>query len=277
MIWLVSVRSWSRYHLSLFLYAKGELPLDRPFREFLPTFCSWEDDHPGNSWPILLGWSFYPQPGSIGCDTVEKAWKFAVERRQEFHYTESIFFCWAFGWRQVSPALDRFIWRADLYTLGRWQRHGLDRSKRQANGPMALLLEVFMIHKESIELSCGKFLDFFSTSCWSRALLRALSKGWFCAWFVSEFLRVKRVRPALGWNLEGDWLDLTGCLEPSSCTIERGRKRWSLSSRTYGEEGRRGPMDLRRNSLMDLIKQECEKIEMDGWEMTDPGLFFTCP
>ena len=56
-----------------FLYAKGELPLDRPFKEFYPRFAHERDDHPGTLDPYFWAGSFYPQPGSIGCETVENS------------------------------------------------------------------------------------------------------------------------------------------------------------------------------------------------------------
>lgn len=64
---------------------------------------------------------------------------------------------------------------------------------------------------------------------------------------------------ALGWNLEGDWLDHTGY---TGTFIMYNRKRQEavifLSNRTY-EKDERAQWILDRNSLMDLIKQECEK------------------
>ena len=56
-----------------FLYAKGELPLDRPFKEFYPRFA-----HEKTTIRELLTHTsgldpFIPEPGSIGCETVENS------------------------------------------------------------------------------------------------------------------------------------------------------------------------------------------------------------
>ncbi|MBS7069117.1 MAG: beta-lactamase family protein, partial [Streptococcus parasanguinis] len=74
-----------------------------------------------------------------------------------------------------------------------------------------------------------------------------------------NFAREEGKTRALGWNLEGDWLDHTGY---TGTFIMYNRKRQEavifLSNRTY-EKDERAQWILDRNSLMDLIKQECEK------------------
>ena len=74
-----------------------------------------------------------------------------------------------------------------------------------------------------------------------------------------NFAREEGKTRALGWNLEGDWLDHTGY---TGTFIMYNRKSQEavifLSNRTY-EKDERAQWILDRNSLMDLIKQEFEK------------------
>ncbi len=159
---------------------KGSFPLDRPLLKSFTAFCSWR--RPSG----ILDPYFWAGPLSpAGINWMRDGWKQPLEnlrtKKTRVFITDVNFLLLGFGRRQVSPALGSFIWRSDLY-LGRWQRHGLDRSRRCQRS--VALLEVFMIPKASIGLSCGKCWTF--SICWSKALLRALS-GWFCAWLVSEF------------------------------------------------------------------------------------------
>ena len=69
-----------------------------------------------------------------------------------------------------------------------------------------------------------------------------------------EILRLKEGKTrALGWNLEGDWLDHTGLWqEPSSCTIRKRQEAVIFCPTGPVEKDERAQWILDRNSLMDL-------------------------
>ena len=102
-------------------------------------------------------------------------------------------------------------------------------------------------------------LDFFATVADLERFLEHYLKDDFARDLSQNFAREEGKTRALGWNLEGDWLDHTGY---TGTFIMYNRKRQEavifLSNRTY-EKDERAQWILDRNSLMDLIKQECEK------------------
>ena len=191
-----------------FLYAKGELALDRPFKELYPRFAH-EKTTIRELLTILLGWILLSQPGSIGCETVESSsWKFAVKRRQEFSlHWRQFSSVGLLVRRQVSPALGSFIWRADFYTLEDERRHGLDRSKGGANGPWRLLLEVSMIQSEYWAVM-REVLDFSTVPDLERFLEHYL-KDDFARDLSQNFAR-EEGKTHSWMESRGDWLDHTG-------------------------------------------------------------------
>ena len=99
----------------------------------------------------------------------------------------------------------------------------------------------------------------FSTVADLERFLEHYLKDDFARDLSQNFAREEGKTRALGWNLEGDWLDHTGY---TGTFIMYNRKRQEavifLSNRTY-EKDERAQWILDRNSLMDLIKQEFEK------------------
>ena len=99
----------------------------------------------------------------------------------------------------------------------------------------------------------------FSTVADLERFLEHYLKDDFARDLSQNFAREEGKTRALGWNLEGDWLDHTGY---TGTFIMYNRKRQEavifLSNRIY-EKDERAQWILDRNYLMDLIKQECEK------------------
>ena len=99
----------------------------------------------------------------------------------------------------------------------------------------------------------------FSTVADLECFLEHYLKEDFARDLSQNFAREEGKTRALGWNLEGDWLDHTGY---TGTFIMYNRKRQEavifLSNRTY-EKDERAQWILDRNSLMDLIKQEFEQ------------------
>ena len=99
----------------------------------------------------------------------------------------------------------------------------------------------------------------FSTVADLERFLEHYLKDDFARDLSQNFAREEGKTRALGWNLEGEWLDHTGY---TGTFIMYNRKSQEavifLSNRTY-EKDERAQWILDRNSLMDLIKQEFEK------------------
>ena len=235
-----------------FLYAKGELALDRPFKELYPRFA-----HSRTTIRELLTHTsgldpFIPNRDQLDAGQLKEALEnLQLKEDKSFHYTDVNFLLlgfWleeAFG-QSLDDLFEELIFEPWKMTETRFGpvKKAVPTVRGVASGcvhdPKARVLGC---HAGSAGL--------FSTVSDLESFLEHYLRD--------DFAREEGKTRALGWNLEGDWLDHTGY---TGTFLMYNRKRQEavifLSNRTY-EKDERAQWILDRNGLMDLIKQEFEK------------------
>ena len=243
-----------------FLYAKGELPLDRPFKELYPRFA-----HSRTTIRELLTHTsgldpFIPNRDQLDAGQLKKAIEnLQLKEDKSFHYTDVNFLLlgfWleeAFG-QSLDDLFEELIFEPWKMTETRFGpvKKAVPTVRGVASGcvhdPKARVLGC---HAGSAGL--------FSTVSDLESFLEHYLRDDFARDLSQNFAREEGKARALGWNLEGDWLDHTGY---TGTFLMYNRKRQEavifLSNRTY-EKDERAQWILDRNGLMDLIKQEFEK------------------
>ena len=243
-----------------FLYAKGELPLDRPFKELYPRFA-----HSRTTIRELLTHTsgldpFIPNRDQLDTGQLKKAIEnLQLKEDKSFHYTDVNFLLlgfWleeAFG-QSLDDLFEELIFEPWKMTETRFGpvKKAVPTVRGVASGcvhdPKARVLGC---HAGSAGL--------FSTVSDLESFLEHYLRDDFARDLSQNFAREEGKTRSLGWNLEGDWLDHTGY---TGTFLMYNRKRQEavifLSNRTY-EKDERAQWILDRNGLMDLIKQEFEK------------------
>ncbi len=243
-----------------FLYAKGELPLDRPFKELYPRFA-----HSRTTIRELLTHTsgldpFIPNRDQLDAGQLKKAIEnLQLKEDKSFHYTDVNFLLlgfWleeAFG-QSLDDLFEELIFEPWKMTETRFGpvKKAVPTVRGVASGcvhdPKARVLGC---HAGSAGL--------FSTVSDLESFLEHYLRDDFARDLSQNFAREEGKTRSLGWNLEGDWLDHTGY---TGTFLMYNRKRQEavifLSNRTY-EKDERAQWILDRNGLMDLIKQEFEK------------------
>ena len=243
-----------------FLYAKGELPLDRPFKELYPRFA-----HSRATIRELLTHTsgldpFIPNRDQLDTGQLKKAIEnLQLKEDKSFHYTDVNFLLlgfWleeAFG-QSLDDLFEELIFEPWKMTETRFGpvKKAVPTVRGVASGcvhdPKARVLGC---HAGSAGL--------FSTVSDLESFLEHYLRDDFARDLSQNFAREEGKTRSLGWNLEGDWLDHTGY---TGTFLMYNRKRQEavifLSNRTY-EKDERAQWILDRNGLMDLIKQEFEK------------------
>ena len=243
-----------------FLYAKGELPLDRPFKELYPRFA-----HSRTTIRELLTHTsgldpFIPNRDQLDAGQLKKAIEnLQLKEDKSFHYTDVNFLLlgfWleeAFG-QSLDDLFEELIFEPWKMTETRFGpvKKAVPTVRGVASGcvhdPKA---QVLGCHAGSAGL--------FSTVSDLESFLEHYLRDDFARDLSQNFAREEGKTRSLGWNLEGDWLDHTGY---TGTFLMYNRKRQEavifLSNRTY-EKDERAQWILDRNGLMDLIKQEFEK------------------
>ncbi len=243
-----------------FLYAKGELPLDRPFKELYPRFA-----HSRTTIRELLTHTsgldpFIPNRDQLDAGQLKEALEnLQLKEDKSFHYTDVNFLLlgfWleeAFG-QSLDDLFNELIFEPWKMTETRFGpvKKAVPTVRGVASGcvhdPKARVLGC---HAGSAGL--------FSTVSDLESFLEHYMRDDFARDLSQNFAGVEGKTRSLGWNLEGDWLDHTGY---TGTFLMYNRKRQEavifLSNRTY-EKDERAQWILDRNGLMDLIKQEFEK------------------
>ena len=243
-----------------FLYAKGELALDRPFKEVYPRFA-----HSRATIRELLTHTsgldpFIPNRDQLDTGQLKKAIEnLQLKEDKSFHYTDVNFLLlgfWleeAFG-QSLDDLFEELIFEPWKMTETRFGpvKKAVPTVRGVASGcvhdPKARVLGC---HAGSAGL--------FSTVSDLESFLEHYLRDDFARDLSQNFAREEGKTRSLGWNLEGDWLDHTGY---TGTFLMYNRKRQEavifLSNRTY-EKDERAQWILDRNGLMDLIKQEFEK------------------
>lgn len=243
-----------------FLYAKGELPLDRPFKELYPRFA-----HEKTTIRELLTHTSGLDPFIPNRDQLDaRQLKTALENLQlkedkSFHYTDVNFLLLGF-WLEdrFHQPLDRLF---DELIFTPWKMTETRFGPVEKAVPTVRGVASGSVHDPKARV-LGRHAGsagLFSTVADLERFLEHYLKEDFAIDLSQNFAREEGKTRALGWNLEGDWLDHTGY---TGTFIMYNRKRQEsvifLSNRTY-EKDERAQWILDRNSLMDLIKQEFEK------------------
>ena len=243
-----------------FLYAKGELPLDRPFKELYPRFA-----HSRTTIRELLTHTsgldpFIPNRDQLDAGQLKEALEnLQLKEDKSFHYTDVNFLLlgfWleeAFG-QSLDDLFNELIFEPWKMTETRFGpvKKAVPTVRGVASGcvhdPKARVLGC---HAGSAGL--------FSTVSDLESFLEHYMRDDFARDLSQNFAGVEGKTRSLGWNLEGDWLDHTGY---TGTFLMYNRKRQEavifLSNRTY-EKDDRAQWILDRNGLMDLMKQEFEK------------------
>ena len=243
-----------------FLHVKGELPLDRPFKELYPRFA-----HSKTTIRELLTHTsgldpFIPNRDQLDARQLKEALEnLQLKEDKSFHYTDVNFLLlgfWleeAFG-QSLDDLFEELIFEPWKMTETRFGpvKKAVPTVRGVASGcvhdPKARVLGC---HAGSAGL--------FSTVSDLEIFLEHYLRDDFARDLSQNFAGVEGKTRSLGWNLEGDWLDHTGY---TGTFLMYNRKRQEavifLSNRTY-EKDERAQWILDRNGLMDLIKQEFEK------------------
>ena len=243
-----------------FLYAKEELPLDRPFKELYPRFA-----HSRTTIRELLTHTsgldpFIPNRDQLDARQLKKEIEnLQLKEDKSFHYTDVNFLLlgfWleeAFG-QSLDDLFEELIFEPWKMTETRFGpvKKAVPTVRGVASGcvhdPKARVLGC---HAGSAGL--------FSTVSDLESFLEHYLRDDFARDLAQNFACVEGKTRSLGWNLEGDWLDHTGY---TGTFLMYNRKRQKavifLSNRTY-EKDERAQWILDRNGLMDFIKQEFEK------------------
>ena len=243
-----------------FLHVKGELPLDRPFKELYPRFA-----HSKTTIRDLLTHTsgldpFIPNRDQLDARQLKEALEnLQLKEDKSFHYTDVNFLLlgfWleeAFG-QSLDDMFEELIFEPWKMTETRFGpvKKAVPTVRGVASGcvhdPKARVLGC---HAGSAGL--------FSTVSDLEIFLEHYLRDDFARDLSQNFAGEEGKTRSLGWNLEGDWLDHTGY---TGTFLMYNRKRQEavifLSNRTY-EKDERAQWILDRNGLMDLIKQEFEK------------------
>ena len=243
-----------------FLHVKGELPLDRPFKELYPRFA-----HEKTTIRELLTHTSGLDPYIPNRDQLDaRQLKEALENLQlkedkRFHYTDVNFLLLGFWLEEAfGQSLDDLF---EELIFAPWKMAETRFGPVEKAVPTVRGLASGSVHDPKARvLGChAGSAGLFSTVPDLERFLEHYLKDDFARDLSQNFAPEEGKTRALGWNLEGDWLDHTGY---TGTFIMYNRKRQEavifLSNRTY-EKDERAQWILDRNSLMDLIKQEFEK------------------
>ena len=243
-----------------FLYAKGELALDRPFKEVYPRFA-----HEKTTIRELLTHTsgldpFIPNRDQLDAGQLKEALEnLQLKEDKSFHYTDVNFLLLGFWLEEAfGQSLDDLF---EELIFAPWKMTETRFGPVKQAVPTVRGLASGSVHDPKARvLGChAGSAGLFSTVPDLERFLEHYLRDDFARDLSQNFAPEEGKTRALGWNLEGDWLDHTGY---TGTFIMYNRKKQEavifLSNRTY-EKDERAQWILDRNSLMDLIKQECEK------------------